>query len=98
MSAIAKEREEVVERYVLLNDLAEAIGLDKASFRRLAKRSGVHIHKIHAMTSDNQAANALAKADVPSFFAFLETRGYGKAGRVVGADAVKGLVDAWRKA
>ena len=86
------------ENYVLLNDLAEAMGMDKSAFRRLARRSGLVIHKIHASSADNQAANALAKADVPSFFAFLETRGYGKAGRVVGADAVKGLVDEWRRA
>ena len=82
--------------FVLLNDLAVAMGLDKSSFRRLVKRSGMTIHKVYSVATDNQTANAIPLGDVPTLFAFLESRGYGKAGHIVGADVARGLVESWR--
>lgn len=85
-------------RYILLNELARQLGRDKSNFNKVARRSGLTIHKVRANETDNQEANAIAMTDIPAFFAFLDTLGYGKAGRVVGSDAVKSLVEAWRKA
>lgn len=86
----------VPEKFVLLNHLADEIGIDRTSARRLARQAGLVVRKVYAAESGNQAASAVTAGDVKRLLEFLAMRGH-RAGTVVSRDDLRGMVEEWRK-